>query len=397
MTTSTTAREPKGLPLESLELEILAAHPMSQQLAFLARRRYLFLTPCAFLGLFVGLAAIEGRFLQPNALEVVCGDLRALLDAPNALCKVEDHSSVLNAQRDVLGVLVVTLFPLTLPLWIRQWRAISAFLPAMAERGILAITQESVVRSEVAACNVYFHRLARLNWVVAGGAVLCMVLVARIEAIGPAYPILSDAAGNPGLPSTDWWLSLRGSFLPSVAYFIVGVLAIYAVLIQNVHGSRVVLLIWRLRRSVKYGADLDNADGFYGWSEVSQILFATWTLTIVHAVCLTAVSLSLPQGALYAVWPLLGQWLVVTPFYLTVPIWLTRRNIRSWRTAQLALIASTDVVRSPMHQRLAALKARKIRAVKVNPYAGSLKLVSAFLGNIGSIVLVIQVLRYIYT
>jgi hypothetical protein len=279
----------------------------------------------------------------------------------------------------------------------RQWNGITHFLSAMDSRGILRIRDRGKVENEVDRANAYFRRLAAWNPVVVLGSLLCVLLVVRAQTSGDVYPILAVAPSSFGINPSHWWLSFEGTGAAGALYFLLGFVVVYIILLQNIHGSRVVLLLWRIRHLVDYEADRENSDGYYGWSEVREILFATWSLTIIHGVCFGMVGLSLPNGHALALAPLFIQWLIVTPFYMVIPGWQTRRNITAWKNRESARLRGTVGADSDYAKRSAVEnQIAQLRKIRVNPYAGLVRRTIYYLGIIATIVFVIQVLGKIY-
>jgi len=381
-----------------LQLDIFAPHGVLQKFRFMGRSRTaLVATALASLLAFLLAAAADGNLIQGSLHKILCQDARSYVNASHKICNSYGFAQDIVALRDLGTLAVACLLPLTIPLMFRQWEGITHFLRAMDERGILRIGDRTQVDHEVSLCNQYFRRWGSWNPLVCLVAVLFMLLVVGAEASGRVYPILKTSSRGYGVLPEHWWASIIGPHLAGILYFTVGFVVIYIILLQNVHGARVVFLLWRLRTLVIYEADVTNQDGSYGWSEVKAILFATWSLTIVHGLCLGLVALSLPKGEATAVAPLLLQWVIVTPFYIIIPVWLTRRNLTAWKRRGRTVFesriaaATTQAARSQLSHEM-----RTLVRVKVNPYAGVVRRTFHYLGLIGSIVLVIQVVQYIY-
>ena len=380
-----------------LELRIREPHPFLMRFALFGRPWALRATAIGSLCAFLLCALADGNLTQPSLGRVLCQDGRSYLGAGNQFCSQYASSTQVSALRDVCGLVLIILLPMTVPLMFRQWEGITHFLSAMDDRKILRISDRAKLEQEVAAVNVYFRRAGALNPLVAAVAIVCMLFVVRAQTADAVYPTLPSGKGPAGIQPVDWWLTIEGTGLAGALYFLVGAAVIYLILLQNVHGSKVVALLWRVRKVVDFEADLSNPDGYHGWSEVRSILLATWSLTIIHGVCIGMVALSLPRGEAWALIPLFGQWLVVTPFYMTIPGWQTRRNIEGWKRRERVKIEAS-VALNPSHAMKSAAQHQidGLRVVRVNPYARLLQRFFSYLGIIGSILLVIQILQRIY-
>lgn len=381
----------------TLQLDIFEPHGFLQRFRFMDGPRALLATGLMSLVAFLLAAAADGNLSQAELGQVLCQDARSYLSAGENICEQYRLSQTMSALRDVGSLVVILLLPMTIPLMFRQWQGITMFLRAMDERGILSIDDRPQVDHEVDLCNAHFRRWGLWSPLVCLIAALLMLLVARAQASGRVYPILQTSRNGYGIEAGDWWVSITGSSLVGVLYFAVGFVVIYIILLQNIHGSRVVLLLWRLRQVVVYEADPKNRDGSFGWSEVQAVLFATWSLTILHGICLGCVGLSLPTGRAVAIAPLLLLWVIVTPFYMIVPVLLTRRNIGAWKRRERAVFqeriaaAPDEATRSAIQHEM-----RSLNDVKVNPYAGAARRGLHYLGIAGSVIFLAQIVQYIY-
>ena len=396
MATTPKALSPQAHPLR---LEIFEPHPFLRRFRFMGHPRALGLTGLASLCLFLIAATLDGHLTQHSLLHVLCEDARSYLSAKPHFCKHYAFASQMSALRDIPSLVVIVFLPTTIPLMYRQWTNITSFLSAMDGRSILRIDDRQRVNAEALACNRYFRKLGLWNPLVSLAALLCVLYVVRVQTAGHVYPSLHTSLSGVGIAPTDWWLSISGIGVAGLFYFLLGYAVVYIILLQTIHGSRVVLLVWRTRNHIAYEADTSDSDGALGWSEVRAILFATWSLIMIHGLCLGLVALSLPKGhpATIVLAPLLFQWLVVAPIYLLVPGYATRRNISAWKRTQRAKFRR-DIAEAGTDAEVRALehKLAKLKRVRVNPYAGVIGRGLHYIGIIATIVFVIQIIGQIY-
>lgn len=383
---------------EQLRLHIFAGYPFLRRLRRLDDSRAPLIIGVLSVSVFLISALVDGTLIQNHLSEVVCQDVRTYLNATNG-CQHYRLSTQMSALRDLPSLVLLFALPMTVPLAIRQWENITRFLSAMHGRRILVVKDEARVLGEVDSCNRYFLRWAAWNPVIALVALLTVLLVVRAQTAGSVYPSLRAPGLGAGIDPHEWWLTLTGVNLAGTLYFCLGCIVVYIIFIQTIHGSRVVLLLWRTRSALGCGMEIANSDKYYGWSEVRAILLATWSLIIIHAICLAVVGLSLPRGQAITIIlaPLLFQWLIVSPIYLLVPYWVTHRNVSEWkgveRTRLDAAISqeSSDAKLRSLEQQLIDL-----RKMKVNPYSGVTQRLLYYIGTIASIFFVLGTIRVLY-
>jgi hypothetical protein len=395
---------PDSAQLDPLWLDIFEGH----RLATLTLRRFRFLVDPrapALVGLasllaFLLAALADGDLTQPHLFSLLCQDARSYLQAKPHLCHKYTFGTRLTALRDVPSLILVLTLPMTWPLALRQWDNISRFLSAMAARGNLTFVDKEQVHREVASCNAYFARWSSWNPVVVAASVVAVFVIVRAQTAGLTYPILQTSkAGTDGLPPAGWWLTIIGLTWSGTLYFALGCAVVYIIFLQTIHGSRAVLLVWRLRHSIRGHIIPADPDRYYGWSEVRAILLATWSLIIIHGVCLTMVGLSLPssQRYEYVLAPLLFQWLIVWPIYLTVPFWITHHNVSAWRHTERARIkAAISTTTDAAKRRTLEQEMMDLRKIHVNPFSGVFQRLLFLVGTVGSAVLVVQIIRFLY-
>lgn len=383
---------------DQLRLNIFGGYPFLKRLHRLADSRAPLTVGLLSVSIFLISALIDRNLIQDHLSEVVCQDIRTYLKATHP-CNHYQLSTQMSALRDLPSLILLFVLPMTVPLAIRQWENITYFLSAMYGRGILVVKDQQQVLSEVSSCNRYFARWATWNPVIALASLLTVLLVVRAQTAGSVYSSLRTSRLGFGIDPHHWWLSLTGISLAGMFYFCLGCIVVYIIFIQTIHGSRVVLLLWRTRSTLGCGMEVDSRDKYNGWSEVRGILLATWSLIIIHAICLAMVGLSLPRGQVIAIIlaPLLFQWLIVSPIYLLVPYGITRRNVSEWkrleRTRLSAAISreTSDAQRRSLEQELIDL-----RRMKVNPFSGMIQRLLYYIGTIASILFVLGTIRILY-
>lgn len=366
-----------------LTLHIFAPHRLAARLRRLDHRAGFYVLPIAVVGLLVAAAAADGNLRQSGLDSLICNDLATYLRSSKLNCTRAGDASEMAALRDILSLLVLGILPLTIPLWLRQWNNIEVFLQRMLDRGVINVRSSRPLSEEVASCNRFFVKYSGLDPLLAGIAAVIVLLVMQAQQEGPVYRLL--AADRHDESPSKWWLSMDSATWAPLAYFLVGYVVLTVILLQNLHGGRVVLLLWRIRHHVDFGANEENPDGQYGWSEASNILWATWTLIIIHGISIGLVALSLPPHALYAIVPVLAQWILIAPIFWFVPTFITARSIRRWKRERLRSLGANDhSVR------------QKVLAVKINPYAGLFKSLLGILGLVGTVAFMWQILGLLY-
>jgi hypothetical protein len=383
---------------EQLRLEIFGGYPFLERFRRLADPRAPFAIGLLSVAVFLVAALVDQNCVQGHLSQIVCQDVRTYLDATNK-CHHYRLSTEMSASRDLPSLILLFALPMTIPLAIRQWDNITRFLSAMHGRKILVVKDEQQVLGEVTSCNRYFAKWATWNPLIAFAALLTVLLVVRAQTAGSVYPSLQTSRFGHGIDPSHWWLTMDGVSLAGMLYFLLGCVVVYIIFIQTVHGSRVVLLLWRTRHALGCGMEIANSDKYYGWSEVRAILLATWSLIIIHAICLAMVGLSLPRGQAIAIIlaPLLFQWLLVSPIYLLVPYEITRRNVSEWKRKERARLVgeiseeASDAKRRSLEQEMVDL-----RKMKVNPYSGIVQRLLYYIGTIASILFVLGTIRLLY-
>lgn len=353
--------------------------------------------PLSILVTFLIAAAIDGNLTQGSITSILCNDLSLYLNTTHEFCSRPETSSIISALRDIPLLTTIVAVSLTIPLMYSQWTSIESLLEKMDSSEVLSFpTGRATVEQAVQRCNDFFTRASKLNALVSCFALICVLLVHRSLAVDPVYPVLG-AQTIQGVPPENWWASPVGGLWAGILYVLWGTIIVNIIVLQNIHGSRVVYLLWETRRHINYGADPYNEDDHNGWAGVVRILFATWSLTIIHGACLALVAVSLPGRWVVIMAPLIAQWLVVTPFYLAIPRALIKRNITHWKVAELTDIEASLKITSDRADRATLAQRRKdVAAVKVNPYAGVVGRALHYLGILGTLAFVVGIIQYLY-
>ncbi|MCX5042358.1 hypothetical protein OG921_04040 [Aldersonia sp. NBC_00410] len=342
-----------------------------RSLAWLSLRRIppeILLAPAfASVVLFVVLAKFSNSLSMDDVPLAVCQDVGHLLESSKLSCVNEPSvPAAMPLARDVWSIVLMFAAVLSPYLVYKQWTGFHALIPTLSRNGLIldrypGSDAVGALTLEVDAMNRYFR-----------GPGSSTLFTSLIAAIAMASLMVGERAAiyRPLAPPSDaewptkvwdkWWANPAISSWSWMLYFVVGFVAVYYIVRMNLVGSRVVLGLWRVRRRVLYGADVDNADGDYGWKPVTRILSATWVALILHGAGLLSlmVLLDIPNWVLLV--PLLGQWLVLLPFYTILPLVIVMRDVRRFRKMKeketqlvLAAIPSSDVVqRTTVAQRL---------------------------------------------
>ncbi|MGW3361122.1 hypothetical protein ACWDFL_38070 [Streptomyces bungoensis] len=202
------------------------------------------------------------------------------------------------------------------------------------------------ISAEVAKANNYFRKVNRAAKFICFIAFLCVLFVSLGEYRLGIYRVL--APDGPHSSHTewsksayqDWWASWHSAPLGAAVYLAIGTFGIYFIIIMNLAGGRVLLALWRLRKALRYQADIFNRDGFFGWKAARAVLVPTYTAILIHGISLILVSLALSQPlGFWVLAPVLLQWMLTLPFYLGLPPALTRRGVSSFKARQLARLS----------------------------------------------------------
>lgn len=338
-------------PVDGYRFEIFQSEPfvLTRFRTYGWRTGWLFIAAPASVLLVLILSAIYGRLSMPDMDGQICRDAATLFHMGKLKCVKEVTASTdFPLLRDVPSIFVILALTATPYIAFRQWSSLEVLLVSMVRSGALEIptlAERAAIQAEVATANSYLRRLGRSAKVVLGVSGVCVLLVVIAESKLGVYSVFGSPAksGNDwgGQVYTHWWASWTAAPASSILYWVIGTLGIYFIIIMNLAGSRVLIALWRLRKTLRYKADVYNRDGYHGWAEARGVLLPTYTAILVHGFCLVLVSISLPQPiGLWVLLPILGQWVLTLPFYLGLPPLLTRRGIVAFRgreTARLGL------------------------------------------------------------
>jgi hypothetical protein len=386
-------------PPPSLRLRIF-----NGDLAFLDRLRRrgsdgwtLLALPVLAIAVPVLFSLIDGNFSQPNIGGLISHDTAVYLHTSKWGGGTVPSGEV-SLLRDLPTLLVFAILMVTPFLMYRQWSGIAVFLDEMERRGVLSFPNgRAAVAEKIARCNSYFTRAASFNAYAMLAAVGSVMLVTVAQRHDGVYSALSAGPAGVAIDYDHWWASSTSAPVNAVVYVIIGSLGIYVAFLQEMYGGRTVLLLWQLRRDVRYGADPDNIDGSYGWSEIQGILTATWISILLDGVGFALISLSLSHNKALYLLPLLGQWLITAPLYIGLPIFLTRKNIRSFQRDEIARLGALYEASNDLAQRGAiADRLDRVRKIRVLPFVGKTGQVVALVGFVSSLVTVVQIMRLIY-
>ena len=173
-----------------------------------------------------------------------------------------------------------------------------------------------------------------------------------------------------------WWANFDFAIPGWLAYCVIGTCGLYFIITMNVIGSRVVLLIWRTRNYITYGADPDNRDEYYGWLQARHILAPTYIALAVHGFGIFLAATMVPPGAIWFLIPVAGQWFLVLGPYIYIPMSLVTKNIMAYReqeTARLVKLLDELAVQPMGVQRerdreTVAQRLERVRSIRSLPF-----------------------------
>jgi hypothetical protein len=335
---------------------------------------------------FAILAIIQLIFLdhaEGSFAGYLCADLRAFVaigPANSGGCH-RAPSMQIPLRRDFATFLAATILTLTPLLTWKMWDGYGRLISHMTARGSIIIDNADIknFKLEILIANRDVKRIGRF----AGLTMLLMgVALSQLMAQQGHDGVFSFLRPTTSPPSwslaaySGWWASDQHPY-GHILYFVIGSWGLYLLTQQNLVGLRLILLLWRSRKVISFGADPINADGYYGWSAVRQSLGAVYTMLALHGVALVCVIRMMPTstivGPVAVAWL---QWIVVLPLYLAFPFFFVRRKIANYKKVELGrLSASAASIAStlPEHERIAAedaIAARMgtIRSVPTLPF-----------------------------
>ena len=120
-----------------------------------------------------------------------------------------------------------------------------------------------------------------------------------------------------------WWAGIAWhSFPGAIAYFLIGTIGLYVILVQIAVGLVVFRLVLGLGTDslIEVSIDRYNRDGLAGWRAVSNVLNTVYLSFLVLAIGLSLMILA--NGSEYVVIPgLVVLWLILVPVFIVVPLW----------------------------------------------------------------------------
>ncbi len=319
------------------------------------------------LAVVVAAAASAGLLGMRHLSTAMCQDFANLVSSTRLGCRAKPvvvHQMPL--LRDWPSLACAVIAALTPYLVYRQWTGFRDLVPSLTRFGLVGSRQPGTdgaarFHDEVADVNAFIRNRSSASVLPGLVAVVAMLAITfgTSRSIYPAFA--PDGVSGWSDDAADrWWAGSTASPAGFAAYFLIGYVAVYYLVRMNLVGARIVLALWRVRLTVRFGMDVDNRDGNYGWGPVREILTATYLAIVLDGIGLVALLLAVGASGVLLLLPVLGQWLVLLPFYTVVPVVAVVRNVREYKrveverlTALLSTIPDTDLAaRGPVIQRL---------------------------------------------
>jgi hypothetical protein len=274
----------------------------------------------------------------------------------------------------------------------------------MEEKGLLDLVGGGTnVLQSVKRCNSYFSAARQFNPVFMLFAAASWLLVMIAERQAGIYRILSSQRASTEIENwsaqayASWWASFDAAPAGWITYWCIGTLGVYYILLQQVYGGRIVVFLWRTRNDIKYLADPENWDGSYGWREARNVLYATYASFVIHGIALSILGLALPRWSMWFVAPLLGLWALTLPFYIGIPIFLLRRNIKKFqKEEEERLQIQYETAAELTMKEYICGRLERVRKIRVIPFTTWLGRALAILGTLASLIAVGQLLIAMY-
>lgn len=354
------------------DIDPFIAEPSLRVLAHRNIKAEWLLLPAALtVAAFVLVSIQQGTFYIESPLRAVCQDVAHLARSSKVSCLTgEEVPASMPLQRDWPSLILMVAAVLTPYLVYKQWLGFAQMVPTLRNLGLVldkrpGVSALSSLDAEIARMNSYFTRFASSSIIPAAVAALAMgaLVVGSRRLIYQPFAPPDDPSWSTSVGRT-WWAGLDSGGAGWLLYFMTGFVAVFYIVRMNMVGSRVVFGLWRIRKQVLFGVDLDNVDGEYGWKPVTQVLSATWAAILLHGLGILCLMLLLDVPSWVLLVPLLGQWLVVLPFYSALPIVIVVRDVRAFRKAQesamvtaISAVPQSDVAqRAVLAQRLASIR-----------------------------------------
>ncbi|WP_437773475.1 hypothetical protein [Arthrobacter sp. KNU40] len=230
----------------------------------------------------------------------------------------------------------------------RQWAGYENLIPHMSgSESLVSVGHRgpATVADEVLAANrwIYNSRSLRLPILLVSAWIAWVVLEAQMK----SGQQLGETAGHlAGINLRNW--RMADSIVGQSLYLISGIEGIYIVTLQNIVGCRIILAIFRIRKRTRFGVDLLNFDGSWGWRPMRAILGATYAEIIVHGLGLFALALTVPREDptfLIAATPAI-EWVITLPIYVIAPIWMIALGMHRYRIRERAKLDALVLTRS---------------------------------------------------
>jgi hypothetical protein len=378
-------RQPAG-PWELLVFEGDAT------LRFLATHRikpkYLLSLAPIFLALLIVISSIDGHLTTRGLPSLWCQDVGHYLFSPNWPCmKHQSSATDFPLLRDLPSLGCVIILGVSPYLVYSQWLGIRDLYTVMVRQGLIHFRDdvpeaERLFQKEISRANDYFARAGRRSSVAMAVAAASILFVVASQRYG-IFPSLRPSARSANTLSewsksayVHWWANFDFAVPGWISYCFIGMTGLYFIITMNVIGSRVVLLIWRTRNYITYGADPDNRDEYYGWLQARKVLAPTYTALAVHGIGIFLAATTIPLGVLWFLVPLAGQWLLVLGPYIYVPMSLVTKNIRSYRETEEAklvgmlddLTLSPESVQRERDRETIAQRLERVRKIRSLPF-----------------------------
>lgn len=216
----------------------------------------------------------------------------------------------------------------------RQWTGYERLIPHMSRsESLVSIGRgAATVADEVLSTNrwIYNLRCLRIPLLSVSLAIAVLVLEAQMQ-------MENHLRDDTSLTGHDNRWGITSSSAGQLIYLVAGTLGVYMVTIQNIVGCRIILAVLKIRKRTRFGVDLINIDGSWGWRPVRAIMGATYAEIVVHGIGLLALALTIlpddPRFFIAAV-PAL-EWALTVPIYAAVPLWLIGAGMRAYRNREL--------------------------------------------------------------
>jgi hypothetical protein len=174
--------------------------------------------------------------------------------------------------------------------------------------------------------NDLFSVVGRASIVIGGLAALLVFLVVLSEqrhgVFGVLAPVGLSASGRADWLDTaykSWWAG-SSHVAGLVLYCVVGWLAIFMVLMQNVVGLVCVYYVLGLPAVAEFEIDWMNPDGHYGWAPVTTVYRTVIQSLAINGITLSFLFVTLGSANFRWILELVVLWVVVLPLYVVVPL-----------------------------------------------------------------------------